>query len=205
VTGVPTRRPLNQGRQPVLVPHRAVLSISSSNPFTDHQPSVRLQTPHAMTDPKEHTTSAYDYTDKSVPQAGYAAIAYGAVSLVTGLFAWLQYLLYHTRSQGGFLHREFANQQWVQHTPLVTAVTVVLSVIIAAISAVLAFGIFRRSRAAIIAMLIFVIVLQLYTWFVARSVAGTLVTIIVVGFLLRGTRRMFQDYAERELDSTKEV
>jgi Co/Zn/Cd efflux system component len=54
-------------------------------------------------------------------------------------------------------------------------------------------------------MLIFVIVLQLYTWFVARSVAGTLVTIIVAAFLLRGARRMFQDYAERELDSTKEV
>src|SRR5207237_1971334 len=125
--------------------------------------------------------------------------------LVTGLFAWLQYLLYHTPNQGGFLHREFANQQWIQHTPLVTTVTVVFSVIIAAISAVLAFGIFRRSRVAIIAMLIFVIVLQLYTWFVARSVAGTLVTIIVVGFLLRGARRMFQDYTEHELDSTKEV
>jgi sugar phosphate permease len=81
----------------------------------------------------------------------------------------------------------------------------VFSVIIAAISGVLAFGIFRRSRGAIIAMLIFVIMLQLYTWFVARSVAGTLVTIIVVGFLLRGPRRMFQDYAEPELDSTKEV
>src|SRR5438874_1062762 len=99
-----------------------------------------------MTDAKEHTTSVYDYTDKSVPQAGYAAIAYGVVSLVTGLFAWLQYLLYHTPNQGGFLHREFANQQWIQHTPLVTTVTVVFSVIIAAISAVLAFGIFRRSR-----------------------------------------------------------
>jgi hypothetical protein len=158
-----------------------------------------------MTDPREHTTSVYDYTDKSVPQAGYAAIAYGVVSLVSGLFAWIQYLLYHTPGQGGFLHREFANQQWVQHTPLITAVTVVFSVIIAAISAVLAFAIFRRSRVAIIAMLIFVIVLQLYTWFVARSIAGTLVTIIVVAFLLRGARRMFQDYAEHEFDSTKEV
>ena len=159
-----------------------------------------------MTDPAEPTkTSLYDYTDKSVPPASYAAIAYGVISLVTGVFAWLQYLLYHRPDQGGFLHREFANQQWLQHTPLITGVAVVFSVIIAAISGVLAFRIFRHSRGAIIAMLIFVIMLQLYTWFVARSVAGTLVTIIVVGFLLRGARRMFQDYAEPELDSTKEV
>jgi hypothetical protein len=158
-----------------------------------------------MTDPKEHTTSVYDYTDKSVPQAGYPAIAYGVISLVTGLFALLQYFLYHTPGQGGLLHREFASQQWLQHTPLITAVTVVFSVIIAAVSGLLAFGIFRRSRVAIVVMLVFVIVLQLYTWFVVRSIAGTLVTIIVVAFLLRGARRMFQDYTERELDSTKEV
>ena len=77
------------------------------------------------------------------------------------------------------------------------------SVVIAAVSGVLAFGILRRSRVAVVAMLIFVIVLQLYTWVVARSVAGTLVTIIVVGFLLRGARRMFQDHAERAMDATK--
>ena len=159
-----------------------------------------------MTEPTERpTTSLYDYTDKSVPQAGYAAIAYGVISLVTGLFALLQYFLYHTPGQGGFLHREYANQQWLQHTPLITAISVVFSVIIATISGVLAFGIFRRSRFSIVAMLVFVIILQLYVWFVARSVAGTLVTIIVVAFLLRGARRMFQDHAERELDATKEV
>src|SRR5229473_7828565 len=107
-----------------------------------------------MTEPTQRpTTSLYDYTDKSVPQAGYAAIAYGVISLVTGLFALLQYFLYHTPSQGGFLHREFANQQWLQHTPFVTAVTLVFSVIIAAFSGVLAFGIFRRSRLAIVVML----------------------------------------------------
>jgi hypothetical protein len=65
-----------------------------------------------MTDPAEPTkTSRYDYTDKSVPQAGYAAIAYGVISLVTGVLVWLQYLLYHRPGEGGFLHREFANQQ----------------------------------------------------------------------------------------------
>jgi len=74
------------------------------------------------------------------------AIAYGVISLVTGLFALLQYFLYHTPGQGGFLHASMLNQQWLQHTPLVTAISVCFSVIIAAISGVLAFGIFRRSR-----------------------------------------------------------
>jgi len=151
------------------------------------------------------TTSLYDYTDKSVPQAGYAAVAYAVVSLVSGLFAFLQYYLYHTPGRGSVLPNDFAAQQYLQHTPLVTAVALVFSLIIAAISGVVAFFIFRRSRAAIVIMLVFVILLQLYTWIIAHSVAGTLVTIIVVGFLLRGARRMFQDHAEAQLEATKEV
>ena len=151
------------------------------------------------------TTSIYDYTDRSVQQAVYAAIIYGVIALVTGLLSLLQYFIYHRPGQGDVTTREFANQQWLQHTPFITAVAVISSVILAAISGILAFGIFRRSRIAITAMLIFVIVLQLYTWFIAHSAAGTLVTIIVVAFLLRGARRMFQDHAELERDSTKEV
>ena len=159
-----------------------------------------------MTEPVDPpTTSLYDYTDKSVQHAGYAAIVYGVISLATGLFAVLQYFIYHTPGQAGLVNREFANQQWLQHTPLITAISVVFSVIMAAISGVFAFGIFRRSRFAVVGMLVFVIVLQLYTWFIARSVAGTLVTVMVVGFLLRGGRRIFQDHAERELDVAKPV
>ena len=95
------------------------------------------------------------------------------------------------------VNREFVNQQWLQHTPLVTAITVGFSLIVAAISAALAFGIFRRSRFAVVAMIGFVVVLQLYTWLVALSIGGSLVSIIVVAFLVRGARRMFQDHAER--------
>jgi divalent metal cation (Fe/Co/Zn/Cd) transporter len=84
-----------------------------------------------------------------------------------------------------------------------TAVAIVFSVIVAAISGVLAFFIFRRSRFAVVAMLVVVIVLQLFTWFVAHSPAGILVSIVVVAFLLRGARRMFQDYAEQKLESEK--
>ena len=162
--------------------------------------------PHATPGPVEPaTTSLYDYTDKSVPQAGYAAIAYGLVSLLGGLLAILQYFLYHSPGKGSVLSDSFAAQQYLQHTPMATAITVALAVIVAAISGVLAVFIFRRSRVAVILMLAFVTLLQLYTWFVAFSVAGTVLSIIVVGFLLRGARRLFQDYAEAQLEATNKV
>jgi hypothetical protein len=159
-----------------------------------------------MPDSTEYTTtSLYDYTDKSVPQAGYAAIAYGVISLFGGLLAVVQFYLYHTPGKGSVLPDHFAAQQYLQHTPLATAIAVVFSVIIAAISGLLAFFVFRRSRVAIIAMIGFVVVLQLYTWLVAFSLAGTLLTVVVVAFLLRGAKRMFQDHAEARLEATKEV
>lgn len=40
--------------------------------------------------PKDDSKSLYDYSDKSVQHAGYAAIAYGVISLVTGVLAWIQ-------------------------------------------------------------------------------------------------------------------
>ncbi len=157
-----------------------------------------------MTDPTDRpTTSLYDYSDKSVQHAGYAAIAFAIISLFSGLLACIQYFLYHRPGTGGFISHGFVSQQYLQHTPLITAIAVVFSIIIAAISSVLAFFIFRRSRFAVVAMVIFVIVLQLDTWFVAHSPAGTLVSIIVVAFLLRGARRIFQDYAERKMEAEK--
>lgn len=153
--------------------------------------------------PKEHSKSLYDYSDKSAQYAGYAAIAYAVISLFSGLFAWIRYFLYHRPGTGGFISHDFVSQQYLQNTPFVTAVAVVFSVIIAAISGFLAFFIFRRSRFAVLAMLVFVVILQLYTWFVARSPAGTLVSIIVAGFLLRGARRIFQDHAERQMEAER--
>ncbi len=153
--------------------------------------------------PKEHSKSLYDYSDKSVQHAGYAAIAYAVINLFTGLLAWIQYLLYHRPGTGGILNRDVAAQQYLQHTPLITAIAVGFSVIIAAISGALAIGIFRRSRLAAVSMLILVVVLQLYTWLVAHSPAGTVVSIVVAGFLLRGTRRIFQDHADREMEAGK--
>jgi hypothetical protein len=136
-----------------------------------------------------------------VQHAGYAAIAYAVISLFSGLLACIQYFLYHWPGTGGFSSHGFVSQQYLQHTPLITAVAVVFGIMKAAISGVLAFFVFRRSRAAVVAMVIFIIALQLYTWFVARSPAGTLVSIIVVAFLLRGARRIFQDYAEQKMEA----
>jgi hypothetical protein len=153
--------------------------------------------------PKEHSKSLYDYSDKSVQHAGYAAIAYAAINLFSGVLAWIQYFLYHRPGTGGLLNRDFASQQYLQHTPLITAVAVAFSIVLTAVSGVLAFFIFRRSRFAVVAMLVLVIVLQLYTWFVAHSPAGMLVSIVVVAFLLRGARRMFQDYAEQKMEAEK--
>ena len=153
--------------------------------------------------PKQGSASLYDYSDKSIPHAGYAAIAYAVISLFSGVLEWIQYFLYHRPDK--VLPDDFAAQQYVQHTPLITAVALAFSVILAGISGVLAFFIFRRSRFAVIAMLVLIVLLQLYTWFVERSIAGTLVTIVVAAFLLRGARKMFQDHAEHLLDAPKEV
>jgi hypothetical protein len=153
--------------------------------------------------PKANSKSLFDYSDKSVQHAGYAAIAYAAILLFSGLLAWIQFFLYHRPGRGGWIDHGYLSQQWVQHTPRQTAITVVFSVVLAAISGVLAFGIFRRRRGAIVAMIVFVVALQLFTWFVARSIGGALITIIVVAFLLRGAKRMFQDHTEREMEAGK--
>ena len=153
--------------------------------------------------PKAQSRSLYDYSDKSVQHAGYAAVAYAVISLFSGMLAWIQFFLYHRPSKGSLLDHEFAAQQYLEHTPLNTAVAVVFSVVLAAISGVLAFFIFRRSRFAIVAMVAIVVLLQLYVWLVAHSIAGTLVSVVVVAFLLRGARRMFQDHAEQKLEAEK--
>jgi hypothetical protein len=155
--------------------------------------------------PNEGSKSLYDYSDKSVQRANYAAIAYALLNLFGGVLALIQYFIYHRPGTGGFISHDFVSQQWLQHTPLITAAAVVFSVIIAVISGVLAFFISRHSRVAVIAMLVLVIVLQLYVWFAAHSFSGTFASIIIAAFLLRGARRIFQDYAERQTEASNEV
>jgi hypothetical protein len=122
--------------------------------------------------PKEHSTSLYDYSDKSAPQAGYAAIAYGVISLFTGLLALIQYLLYHRPAHSSLLDHDYASQQWLQHTPLLTVL-----------------------------MLLLVMIPQLYIWFIVHSIAGSLVSIVVTAFLIRGALRIFERPEEDQVST----
>jgi hypothetical protein len=151
--------------------------------------------------PPEHSKSLYDYSDKSVQHAGYAALAYAGVSLFGGILGLIQYFIYHRPARPSILPDDFAAQQYLQHTPLITAFIVASSVSVAAIAGILAFWIFRRSRFAIVAMIALVALLQLFTWLIAHSPSGSLLSIVVIAFLLRGARRMFQDYAEQKLEA----
>lgn len=128
---------------------------------------------------KEGFSSLYDYSDKSIPQAGYAAIVYAVISTLTIGSSWFR----------------------APATPWLAIVIVAL--IIGAFFGSLAFGIYKKSRVAVVVMLVFVVGLQLYTWFIMRSPSGSLLSIIVTGFLLRGARRIFQDHAERQANTQK--
>ena len=128
---------------------------------------------------KEGSSSLYDYSDKSIPQAGYAAIVYAVISTLTTGLSWFR----------------------APTTPWLALVVVAL--VIGAFFGGLAFGIFRKSRVAVVLMLVLVVGLQLYTWLILHSISGTLLSIVVTGFLLRGARRIFQDHAEREANVKK--
>ena len=128
---------------------------------------------------KQGSSSLYDYADKSIPQAGYAAIVYAVISTLTTGLSWFR----------------------APTTPWLALVAV--AVVIGAFFGGLAFGIFKKSRTAVVLMLVLVVGLQLYTWIVLHSISGTLLSIVVTGFLLRGARRIFQDHTEREANIEK--
>ncbi|MEY2489591.1 MAG: hypothetical protein QOC70_1533 [Verrucomicrobiota bacterium] len=124
--------------------------------------------------PKQSSISLYDYSDKSIPQAGYATIVYSVVYTLSTAAVWFR----------------------APNTPL--AAVIIAASIIIVFFGTLAFGIFRKSRIAVITILVFVVGIQLYTWFIARSITGTILSVVVTGFLLRGARRIFQYHVERE-------
>ena len=121
---------------------------------------------------KEESKSLYDYSDRSIPQAGQAAIVYGLISIATTIFTWFR----------------------APSTPWIAVAGVAL--VIAIVVAPLAFGIFRKSRVTVVLMIVLVVGLQLYTWFVQHSFSGTILSFIVTGFLLRGAKRIFEEHRE---------
>lgn len=61
----------------------------------------------------------------------------------------------------------------------------------------LAFGIHKESRVAVVAAICLVVGMQLVLWATSGWFSGTIVSVIVTGFLLRGAKRIFEHHAER--------
>jgi hypothetical protein len=71
--------------------------------------------------------------------------------------------------------------------------------VIAIAIGLLAFGIFKKSRIAVVLMIVLVIGSQLSTWILARSFAGIVPSLIVTGFLLRGAKPIFEKHRKFKL------
>jgi predicted branched-subunit amino acid permease len=118
--------------------------------------------------------SVYDYRDKSIQHAWIATLGYAAATTFGTFIAILQ---------GA---RDFL---------VIGTVVIQLMIIL-----FLAFWISRKSRVAAVLMLTYVIGLQLYVWLGMHSFSGTIVSVIVTGFLLRGTKRIFEEHNQRKTD-----
>ena len=122
-------------------------------------------------EPKRASLSVYDYSDKSIQHAWIAVLAYLGLRL-------------------------FGTVMGVLQQPAATVPFVVDALINSVILGLLAFGIYRKSRVAIALAIIWIVGAQFYTWIAARSFSGTIVTVIVTGFLLRGAKRIFEHHRE---------
>src|SRR3954463_16201165 len=113
--------------------------------------------------------SVYDYSDPSIRHAWIAALVYLAASLPGAILAI------------GQSHASI---------PAVIVALFIQAVIVLP----LAVGIYKDSRVAVVLMLLYVIGAQLFVWIVQRSFAGTIVSVIVTGFLVRGAVRIFEHH-----------
>jgi ABC-type proline/glycine betaine transport system permease subunit len=120
------------------------------------------------------STSLYDYRDKSIQHAWIATLGYAAAKIFGTLIAILQ---------------------GVRDLLVIGTVVIELMIIL-----FLAFWISRKSRVAAVLMLAYVIGIQLYVWLGMHSFSGTVVSVIVAGFLLRGTKRIFEEHSQSETD-----
>ena len=122
-------------------------------------------------EPKPGSLSVYDYSDKSIPHAWIAVLAYLGLRLFGTVLGMLQ--------------------------QTADTVTLVLDAAFhCLILGVLAFGIYRKSRVAVALALLWIVGWQLYVWIGLGSFSGTVVSVIVTGFLLRGAKRIFEHHRE---------
>ena len=121
--------------------------------------------------PARKSLSVYDYSDKSIQHAWIAVLAYLGLRVFGAVVGSLQ-------------------------QPAMVAVFVIDAAFYAVVLGALAFGIHRKSRVAVVLVIAIIAGTQLYVWLGAGSFSGTIVSIIVVGFLLRGAARIFQHHRE---------
>lgn len=123
-------------------------------------------------DERPRSYSVYDYSDKSIQHAWLAVLAYAGLRSLSAIIGSVQ-------------------------QPTMAVWFAIDFGIAAIVLGLLAFGIYKRSRIAAVVAITLIAGTQLYIWLVLRSFSGTIVSVIVTGFLLRGTRRIFQEHRER--------
>ena len=123
-------------------------------------------------DERPRSLSVYDYSDKSVAHAWIAVLAFAGLRALGALSGALQ-------------------------QPAIAIWFVIDFALIGIVLGVLAFGIYKHSRIAVVLAILYVAGMQLYVWIGTGSFSGTFVSIIVTGFLLRGAKRIFEQQRER--------
>ena len=122
---------------------------------------------------RPRSLSVSDYSDKSVQHAWIAVLAYAGLRALGALIGALQ-------------------------QPAMAIWFVIDFALIGLVLGVLAFGIDKMNRVAVVLAILYVAGMQLYVWIGTGSFAGTFVSIIVTGFLLRGAKRIFELHRERQ-------
>ena len=121
--------------------------------------------------PDRKSLSVYDYSDKSIQHAWIAVLAYLGLRVFGAVIGAMQ-------------------------QPAMVVVFVIDAAFYALVLGAIAFGIHTKSRVAVVLGIVVIAGTQLYVWLAARSFSGTIVSIIVVGFLLRGATRIHQHHRE---------
>ena len=123
-------------------------------------------------DERPRSLSVYDYSDKSIRHAWIAVLAYAGLRALSAIVGALQ-------------------------QPTIAVWFAVDFALVAVILGLLAFGIHRKSRIAVVLAILYVVGTQLYVWFAIGLISGTIVSVIVTGFLLRGAVRIFEFHREQ--------
>ena len=123
-------------------------------------------------DEQSRSLSVYDYSDKSIQHAWIAVLAYAGLRSLSAIIGGLQ-------------------------QPAMAVWFAVDFVVVAMLLGLLAFGIYKRSRIAVVLAILYIVGTQLYVWLAMGSATGTIVSVIVTGFLLRGAKRIFEHHQER--------